>query len=62
MEKKVKRVVYKVQCAKNPEHIFDKTFEIEEGTDNVESKAEAWCPHCGTDDMVEVTVKGRLVP
>jgi hypothetical protein len=58
--KKEKKVMYQVQCAYNPDHEFEKVFEIEEGSENKETKVEAFCPYC--DKKVTVTVKGRVVP
>jgi hypothetical protein len=54
-----KKVVYKVQCAFNPEHFFEKAFTVEEGTENAKTRAEAYCPYC--DKMVSVTIHGKLV-
>jgi hypothetical protein len=55
--KKIKKVVYQVQCAFNSQHLFEKVFEIEEGTENRQSKIEAYCPFC--DKFVTVTVQGE---
>ena len=57
---KRKRVVYEVVCPSNSEHVFPVAFEIEPGSENVESEAEAYCPQC--DAFVRVTVKGKLPP
>jgi len=58
--KRQKKVVYNVQCAHEEEHLFEKMFVIEEGSEQVESEVEAFCPFC--DEMVTVTVRGKLVP
>jgi len=57
---KHKRVVYEVVCPKSPKHVFPIAFEIEEGSEKVQSKVEAYCPTC--DTLVQVTVKGKLIP
>jgi hypothetical protein len=57
---KSKKVVYEVICPNNPRHIFPFAFEIEPGSENVQSKVEAYCPQC--DAFVQVTVKGKLPP
>jgi ribosomal protein L44E len=53
-----KKVAYKVQCAPCKK-IFDKTFEIEEGSENIATYVEAYCPFC--DKRVTVTVQGKVV-
>jgi hypothetical protein len=55
-----KRVLYKVTCAFNPSHIFEKEFEIKEGAETVPTKVEAYCPFC--DKKVTVTVNGIVEP
>ena len=55
-----KRVVYEVVCPNNREHVFPFAFEIEPGSEKIESPAEAYCPKC--EDFVRVTVKGKLSP
>jgi hypothetical protein len=57
---KSKRVVYEVICPNNPKHVFPFAFEIEPGSENVQSKVQAYCPQC--DAFVQVTVKGKLPP
>jgi len=57
---KRKRVVYEVVCPNDPKHVFPFAFEIEAGSENVQSKVQAYCPQC--DDFVQVTVKGKLPP
>lgn len=54
---KHKRIAKQVVCPKNPQHVFTFVFEIEEGTEEVQSKVEAYCPYC--DNFVQVTVKGK---
>jgi hypothetical protein len=54
---KRKRVVYKVVCPNNSEHVFPFAFEIEPGTENVPSKVQAYCPRC--DNFVQVLVMGK---
>ena len=58
--KKIKKVLYRVECANNPKHIFDKVFKIEEGTEDQESEMQAYCAQC--DDFVTVTIKGKAIP
>lgn len=41
--KKTKKVTYKVQCAFNPEYIFEKFSEIEMGLENVKSEVQTYC-------------------
>ncbi len=53
-----KRVAYKVQCA-SCNKLFDKVFEIEEGSENSQSEVEAYCPFC--DNQVRVSVEGKIV-
>ncbi|HEX9655132.1 MAG TPA: hypothetical protein VGA99_15605 [bacterium] len=55
--KKTKKVVYHVQCAFDPKHVFEKVIEIVEGTENKQSQVEAYCPLC--DKFVTVTVQGE---
>jgi len=58
--KKTKKVIYKVKCANNPKHIFDKVYKIEKGNENQENEMQAYCPFC--DDFVTVTIRGKAVP
>lgn len=55
---KREKVVKEVVCPNNPKHVFPFAFEIEAGSENVQSKVEAYCPRC--DAFVQVTVKGKL--
>lgn len=57
--KKQKKITYTVECAYDPQHVFEKSFVIEEGTEHLESTVEAYCPHC--DELVQVTIRGRIV-
>ncbi len=58
--KKAKRVLYNVECAYNPEHVFEKVFKIEEGSEAMESEVEAYCPYC--EKHVTTTIKGKAAP
>ena len=58
--KNTKRIKKKVQCANNPDHIFEKAYTIELDSENQESNVQAYCPWC--DDFVDVTIKGKVVP
>ena len=57
--KKRTKVVHKIQCAHNEEHIFEKTFEIEDGPVKEETEIQTYCPFC--NESVTVTVKGEVV-
>lgn len=57
--KMTKRLLYSVRCTKDNDHVFEKIFEIEEGSEGVEETvAQTYCPECRT--AVSVTVEGRL--
>jgi hypothetical protein len=58
--KKTKRVKHKVQCAINPEHVFEKVYDIEEGSESLKSEMQVYCPYC--DEFVDVTIQGKVVP
>ena len=57
---KKKRIKHNVQCAKNPEHIFEYVYTVEDGSEKTESDVQAYCPFC--DDFVDITIKGKVVP
>jgi len=58
---KTKKVLYNVQCFHDEKHIFEKIFEIVEGTEKKEeTEIETYCPFC--DKLVTVTVKGKIKP
>jgi hypothetical protein len=60
-KKEKKKVLYHVQCAYNEKHIFEKSFEIEEGSeDKEESEVQTYCPQC--NKLVTVVVKGKVLP
>ena len=52
------RVAYKVQCPYCEDHIFEKVFTIDAGSEETQSKAEAFCPHC--EKTVEVEIRGKV--
>ncbi len=54
-----KKVVYRVQCTQDAEHLFEKVFLVEEGSEKVATRAEAYCPRCNA--MVSVLVQGKVV-
>ena len=58
MSKKTKKVVYEVQC--NEGHTFEKVFEIEEGSENIKTKVQTYCPHC--EKYVTYAIQGKVVP
>jgi hypothetical protein len=43
-----KKVLFNVQCQSDPEHIFEKVFELEENRERPEkeSEVEAFYPYC----------------
>ena len=55
-----KKIKFKVQCANNPEHIFEKVIEIVAGTENTETELQAYCPFC--DEFVDITIQGEPSP
>ncbi len=57
---RAKKIILNVQCAFDPNHIFEKAYTIQEGTEDRESKVEAYCPFC--DKMVSITIQGKPVP
>lgn len=58
---KTKKVLYHVQCVYNEKHVFEKIFEIKEGSEGKkETEVETYCPFC--DQLVTVTVKGKVKP
>jgi len=58
--KKIKKVAYQVVCARNPEHVFEKAYSIEAGTEAKQTEVDVFCPFC--QDYVTITVKGIVVP
>lgn len=60
-KKQKKKVLYQVQCVYNKKHVFEKVFEIEEGSEGKDgSEVQTYCPHC--DKLVTVVVKGKVLP
>jgi ribosomal protein L44E len=60
-KKRTKKVLYRVQCVYNENHIFEKSFDIEEGSeDKEESEVQTYCPQC--KKLVTVVVKGKVLP
>lgn len=55
-----KKVRYNIQCAYDEKHVFEKIFLVEEGSEEIDSDVEAYCPFC--DKMVKITIKGKVVP
>lgn len=60
MKKATTWVKYKVRCAYDAAHIFDKAFEIEGESEGVPSEVETFCPHC--EKRVTVTIDGKAAP
>lgn len=56
-----KKVVYKILCPCKRKEVFEMTFEIEEGSENVATEVQAYCPFCDQEEMT-VTVQGKVVP
>lgn len=58
-KKQKKKVLYHVQCAYDEKHLFEKVFEIEDGSEEKEeTELQTYCPHC--DKLVNVVVKGKV--
>jgi len=56
-----KKTKYTVRCVKNPEHIFDKVYDIEEGSeDSKTNEVLAYCPYC--DAEVGIEIQGKVPP
>jgi len=56
-----KKTKYTVRCVKNPEHTFDKVYDIEEGSEDSEtSEVLAYCPYC--DAEVGIEIQGKVFP
>ncbi len=61
VKKQMKKVLYNVQCFYDEKHVFEKVFEIEEGSEEKEeTEVEAYCPQC--NQLVTVVVKGKVPP
>jgi hypothetical protein len=58
--KKTQKILYKVQCFYNSDHIFEKAYIIEEGSEASESEVQPFCPFC--EKHVKVTIQGKVVP
>lgn len=58
--KKIKKVAFQVVCARNSEHVFEKAYPIEAGTEAKQTEVDVFCPYC--QDYVTITVKGKVVP
>jgi uncharacterized protein with PIN domain len=58
-KKQKKKVLYQVQCVYNENHLFEKVFEIEDGSEEKEeTEVENYCPYC--NKLVTVVVKGKV--
>ena len=57
---KIRKIVHKIQCAHNEEHIFEKAFNIKDGPVKEETDIQTYCPFC--NKSVTVRVKGEVVP
>ena len=57
-----KKLLFNVQCQSDPEHIFEKVFELEENRERPEkeSEVEAFCPYCSKIAAVTVKEKAPL--
>lgn len=47
-------------CYKNPKHEFPVVVDVIEGTDQIVSELEVYCPDCG--EMNKIKIKGELKP
>ncbi len=47
-------------CCNDPSHEFPVVVDVVEGTDEVVSKLEVFCPDCG--EMTQFEIKGELAP
>jgi hypothetical protein len=54
-----RKIVHRIQCAHNEEHIFDKAFEIKDGPVTKETEIQTYCPFC--DKSVTVRIKGEVL-
>ncbi|MCB0264955.1 MAG: hypothetical protein KDH95_22535 [Calditrichaeota bacterium] len=52
------KVLYTVSCSCGEQ--FEKAFEIEEGSVQISTDVQAFCPFCG--EYVTATVKGKVLP
>ena len=52
---KKKKVKQSVQCANDSEHIFEFAYTIVEGSEEIETEVQPYCPFC--KDFVDVTIK-----
>lgn len=58
--KNSRKIVHKIQCAHNEDHIFEKAFNIEDGKVTEETEIQTYCPFC--NKSVTVMVKGAVIP
>ena len=50
-----KKIKHTVRCVTNPEHIFDKVFDIKEGrNDSKTSEVQTYCPYCNAEVAIEI--------
>lgn len=58
--KKTYKQVYRVECAHDKSHVFEKVFVIEAGTEFQDTEVETYCPYC--EKQVTVAVQGKIQP
>lgn len=57
--KQTKKVYYQIICHNNPDHVIEKCFEVEEGSEDIDTEAEVYCSKC--DDFVSFKIKGKII-
>jgi len=58
--KKAKKIICNVRCAFDETHVFEAAFLIKEGSEDIKTRVEKFCPFC--DKMVTVAVQGEVLP
>ena len=56
--RKTRKVVYNVQCSYNVDHVFEKAFDVEKGSEDKQTQIETFCPFC--EKIVKITVQGKV--
>jgi hypothetical protein len=59
-QKNIVTKTYLAVCCKDPSHEFPVVVDVIEGTDEVVSSLEVYCPDCGA--MNKIRIKGDLKP
>ncbi|HEG43818.1 MAG TPA: hypothetical protein ENH94_07215 [Phycisphaerales bacterium] len=58
--KETKTVIYRVTCPNDPEHVIEKSFEVEVGSEPVKNEGEVYCPDC--NEFVSFEIDKKVVP